>query len=294
MVSLLTGVMLCLPSPAICKRADLSWVQSWAIQLQNADIDSLVDATYDVVVIDYARDGSETSEYTFEEIEHVRNSGKLVLAYLSIGEAEDYRFYWKRKWTEAMPFFMGPENPHWPGNYLVRYWTSSWWNKALRPYLDRILAAGFDGVYLDLVDAYWWWYAYGGMPVRQSANRMARTIRRIAEYARKYAGEEFVVCGQNGISLLNDASTRWCKNYIADIDAVGMESLFYNIWSREDQAYRLSLLKTVSDAGKKIFNVEYIDGSLLDAYFETLDTVPLDILGYPAGPDRALDELILY
>ena len=56
---------------------------------------------------------------------------RIVLAYLSIGEAEDYRSYWQRDWSVSPPAWLGAENPDWPGNYAVNYWDeagrrSSW------------------------------------------------------------------------------------------------------------------------------------------------------------------------
>ena len=49
------------------------------------------------------------------------------------------------------------ENPDWAGNYKVRYWEQGWQDLILsgpESYLNRITAAGFDGVYLDLIDAF--------------------------------------------------------------------------------------------------------------------------------------------
>jgi cysteinyl-tRNA synthetase len=282
----------CLPTAAE-DRADLSWVQSFAIQLQDADIDEVVDSTYDVIVVDYSRDGSDAGAYTKAEIDRVRGSGKLVLAYLSLGEASDYRFYWKGSWREGNPGFVGPENPDWPGDYAVKYWQSGWWTKAVAPWLDRILAAGFDGVWLDRVDAYWYWYEQGENPVT-SANRMAQLVRKVAEYARARAGANFIVCPNNGLAMLDDASARWRANYLADIDAVGVESLFYDYWDLDDQAYRLAKLGQFAAAGKRLFGIEYIGLDLLDEYFDTLNGLDFEILGYPADPDRLLDELVLY
>jgi cysteinyl-tRNA synthetase len=287
---LLVAVAVCLPGAAAGTRGDLSDIASWGIQLQGADIDTVADAPYDLVVIDYSYYGDADTEYTFDEIKSIRDSGKVVLAYFSCGEAEDNRFYWKSTWKTGKPGFIGEENPDWEGNYAVKYWKNGWWTKALQPYLDRILDAGFDGVYLDRVDAYWYWYE-ASVPVERSANRMAKLVRKIAAYARAQAGEGFIVCPQNGISLLDDASSTWAADYLADIDAVGMESLYYNIWSTADKQYRLGLL---ADAGKKVFNLEYIGPAKYEEYFDTLAASSLDIVGYPADPDRMLDELILY
>ncbi len=80
-----------------------------------------------------------------------------MICYMSIGEAEDYRWYWEGSWEQDPPSWLGPENPDWPGNYLVRYWDSGWQSIIYGnddAYLDRIMDAGFDGVYLDKIDSF--------------------------------------------------------------------------------------------------------------------------------------------
>jgi cysteinyl-tRNA synthetase len=51
---------------------------------------------------------------------------RLVIAYMSIGEAEDYRYYWQDDWYAHPPAWLRAENPDWPGNYLVAYWDPAW------------------------------------------------------------------------------------------------------------------------------------------------------------------------
>ncbi|MFQ5795846.1 MAG: endo alpha-1,4 polygalactosaminidase [Candidatus Bipolaricaulia bacterium] len=82
---------------------------------------------------------------------------RLVIAYMSIGEAEDYRYYWQAEWKPNPPSWLAEENPDWPGNYKVRYWDRNWQNviyESNDSYLKKILDAGFDGVYLDIIDAF--------------------------------------------------------------------------------------------------------------------------------------------
>ncbi|MHC4933743.1 MAG: MJ1477/TM1410 family putative glycoside hydrolase [Planctomycetota bacterium] len=280
-------------APPAGARADLSGLQTWAIQLQGADISEIVAADYDLVVIDYSKDGTDSGAYSHSEIESVRSSGTTVIAYLSIGEASDFRFYWQDDWTEGSPSFIGPANPNWPGAYRAQYWKRGWWDQAIRPHLDRILDAGFDGVSLDGIDTYWFWYLQGQDPVR-SADRMAQLVRKVAEYARERAGEDFIVCPTNGLSMLDDTSAKWRRNYVADIDAVLAESLFYNYYSAENQAYRILKLEELALEGKTILSLEYLDLSLIDEYFGILAQQSAEMIGYPADPDRLLDELVLY
>ena len=114
---------------------------------------------YDLLIIDLFFDDQA---FTAQEIARLRskaNGGsRLVLCYLSIGEAEEYRYYWNSTWESSPPAWLLEENPNWAGNYRVQYWKEEW--KTIitgnpQSYLAKILAAGFDGVYLDLVDAFW-------------------------------------------------------------------------------------------------------------------------------------------
>ena len=117
---------------------------------------------FDLVIMDYAKYGDQKSEYSAEDIGVTKKGGnsgcgKVILAYLSIGEAEDYRYYWRDEWTTDPPVWLDEENPNWPGNYKVRYWEEGWQANIFggdSSYLKRILDAGFDGVYLDIIDAF--------------------------------------------------------------------------------------------------------------------------------------------
>ena len=83
---------------------------------------------------------------------------------MSIGEAEDYRYYWREDWVAEPPSWLADENPDWPGNYKVRYWDTDWQSIIYGTgdsYLGQILAAGFDGVYLDIIDAFEYFEEYG-------------------------------------------------------------------------------------------------------------------------------------
>ncbi|NOX86519.1 MAG: hypothetical protein GXO86_11260, partial [Chlorobi bacterium] len=79
------------------------------------------------------------------------------VCYMSIGEAEDYRYYWQPDWKPGNPSWLDKENPDWEGNYKVKYWDKGWQGIIFGndgSYLKKILDAGFDGVYLDIIDAF--------------------------------------------------------------------------------------------------------------------------------------------
>ncbi len=121
-------------------------------------INAVSQTNYDVVIMDLFHN---KEAYIYSEIGQLKtkhNGGKrLVICYMSIGEAEDYRFYWQSDWNKNKPSWLEPENPNWEGNYKVRYWEQEWKNIIYgddNSYLKKIINAGFDGVYLDIIDAF--------------------------------------------------------------------------------------------------------------------------------------------
>lgn len=126
---------------------------------KTAYINAVTATNYDLLIMDlYFNDGTEFSQAEINQLKNKANGGKrLVISYMSIGEAENYRYYWKSSWVIKKPNWMDGENPNWPGNYKVRYWDQSWKDIIYgndNSYLKKILDAGFDGVYLDIIDAF--------------------------------------------------------------------------------------------------------------------------------------------
>lgn len=265
-------------------------INSWAYVLQHPSVARLAESPYDLIVTDYSKDGSDRKRFTADEVAVMHRFNKTILCYFSIGEAEEYRFYWQKAWMDNPPRFMGPENPDWAKNHKVKYWREDWWELALKPYLDRILEAGFDGVYLDIVDAYWFWHEQG-MEEQTTADDMVKLIARIADYCRKRAGQNFIICPQNGLGVLESCSPEYKKVYFKTVDMVGLESLLYNIYSVDDRNYRLKLAKQLADAGKTIMAVEYIDEKKYADYLKQVSKLDFKLVPYASTPDAALDVL---
>lgn len=113
---------------------------------------------YDILIIDLFFDDIELNASEIMSLKIKANAGlRLVIAYMSIGEAEDYRYYWQSGWGDNPPSWLAEENPDWPGNYTVQYWEKGWQDIIYgndSSYLKKIIDAEFDGVYLDRIDAY--------------------------------------------------------------------------------------------------------------------------------------------
>jgi len=136
----------------------LCLINHGAFRDKTAFLNALSATNYDLLIIDLFYD---TLPLTADEIARLKtkaNGGRrLILSYLSIGEAEDYRYYWRPEWQQNPPDWLLEQNPDWPGNYRVKYWDPQW-QKIIygndNSYVKKILTAGFDGIYLDLIDAF--------------------------------------------------------------------------------------------------------------------------------------------
>jgi cysteinyl-tRNA synthetase len=114
---------------------------------------------YDLIIMDLFFD--EDVSFNSSEIEQLKtkaNGGKrLVVCYMSIGEAEDYRYYWQSSWRRGDPAWLDRENRNWEGNYKVHYWDPAWQSIIFgndASYTKKIIDAGFDGAYLDIIEAF--------------------------------------------------------------------------------------------------------------------------------------------
>jgi cysteinyl-tRNA synthetase len=120
---------------------------------------ALNETDYDLVIMDafFADDQAFTSSEIAALKQKKHGGSRMIVAYMSIGEAEGYRFYWQESWDFIRPRWLDAENPEWEGNYKVKYWMPEWQEIMYGnddSYLKKILDAGFDGVYLDIIDAY--------------------------------------------------------------------------------------------------------------------------------------------
>lgn len=246
------------------RRSLLSEVKSWTIQLRFLDRAALAASPTDLVVIDHAPHPKKDVEVPFltSEVSDLKSGPdskrRLVLAYLSIGEAERYRFYWKPEWEVAVtkPAWLGSENPQWPGDFAVDYTNPEWQSIIFgspESYLDRIVAAGFDGVYLDRSDVF-----QDLEPARKDArDAMVRFISRLSDHARRVK-PQFLVVMQNAEELIDDAGLR------QRLDGIAKEDLAYgsdnSALENPPQMVRDSLqyLRKAKRAGLAVFTLEYV------------------------------------
>lgn len=243
-------------------------VRHWGYRLQGGrskrkakplSIADLAAAPHDLLVMDFSRDGSVAGAYTADDIARLKarpGANSVIVSYISIGEASDYRDHWQDEWTTytdkeqraagvptpQAPAWLGAWNEDWPNSRKVRYWDKGWqdiiFNDARTGWLDRIVEAGFDGAYLDIVDGYYHWGACvpehdrrKGDPKteREAAARMIDFVVKLAAHTREI-NPEFLIIPQNGaniIDALEDEDHRRRDAYLAAISAIACEDLFF-------------------------------------------------------------------
>lgn len=263
----------------------LSTARSFAYQLQGFSIEQLAASTYDVLIIDYSFDGTSAGAVTRSQVDAIKvgHPNRKVLAYLSIGEAERYRYYFSRSWIQRgtgackvrpsrrAPAWLGDPNPSFCDNFNVKFWDRTWRDvlftrkKGRSGYLDRIIAAGFDGVYLDIIDGYRHWDREEGNGIRpRAATDMATLVLAIAKHARvtkKMPG--FIVVPQNGSDILDEIPPLLSTKYLEAIDAIGAEDTFYfgdadENNSLDPQAETIRFLERFIEYGRPVLAVDYV------------------------------------
>ena len=234
---------------------------------KSAAVAQLKESGRDWIVLDAAF--ADDTPWEQEDLDTIRSgkAGRKVVAYLSIGEAEDYRPYWQSEWvsngkpTAAAPVWLGIENPDWKGNYQVKYWNADW-QKLMLAAIDETMARGFDGVYLDIVDGFQT-YEQGAdgylddrinPETKQTYRRdMVDWVKAIAARARAKNPTALVI-PQNGSQLVAD------KDFVDVISAQGIEDLFTNGKKLQPASHTdeiLGHLKTLASAKKPVLLIEY-------------------------------------
>ena len=267
----------------------ISAVNDFFYQLQNLDLVAIGETAYDLIVMDYAAEGGDETAFTAAEIAALKSSpggDKIVLAYMSIGEAEDYRFYWQDDWESGNPTWLDVENPDWEGNYKVHYWDPGW-QAVILNYTDHLLDAGFDGAYLDIIDAYEY---YGDLGRSTAAQEMAAFVAAIRAHARS-RDPDFTIFPQNAPQLAEAVPT-----YLDSVDGIGQEDIYYG-YEGDDvmtpPAVSTELERTLDlfkNAGKLVLTVDYATtpSHVDDAYTRS------QAKGYvPLVTVRDLDQLII-
>ena len=286
----------------------LDRVDSWLYHLGDVNrrrANEIADTDADMVITEWASYAEGEAPYTAAHLERMRgdDADRLIVSYLSIGEAETYRYYWDDAWEGDPPAWLDEPNGEWPDNINVRYWDEDW-QAVIFDYVDRIVDAGFNGLYLDLVQAYEHWEDEEPDSGVRYPREMANFLADIRAHAEERLAEidpdrEFVMIGQNGLELLRN------DTYANAVDGIAREDLrFYYRngnpdgfpeWPDSEYDYHLDLLRMAEQNGISAFVVEYVPGTQTGAAEEGLTAEADDLAreGIPlyVADNRDLDTI---
>jgi cysteinyl-tRNA synthetase, unknown class len=241
-------------------------IEFWAYQIQGLQgsvepVSALVREPYDMVVIEPTRTEYEGMEFdTAGVVSRLKSSvssrpgvGKLVLAYVDIGQAEDWRWYWPRRSRGSLdpatlaggPSYALTNDPDgWTGNYPVAYWTPEWQAIAVTgtdtspmPFfsetecccgplfnsiIEEVVRDGFDGIYLDWVEA--WENTFVAAEAAKAGVDPADAMVSFISLLRNSTPADFVIIQQNSAKL---AQTARGTELMSLVDAIAQEGVFF-------------------------------------------------------------------
>jgi cysteinyl-tRNA synthetase len=287
--------------PGLAEPKNLEDVTYWAYQLQDISapgtVDVLVTSHYDMLVLepnrtDWPDNQSFDTRGMLTRLKHSPASDglhrKLIIAYIDVGEAEDWRWYWtwSRDWDctgdppDDWPDFILTCDPDgWSGNYPVAYWDPAWKDIIIygqdsdpaRDYnsaIDEAIRDGFDGIYLDWVEAFEddEVAAAARAAGLDPAAEMITFIQEMRDYANP-RNPDFVIIQQNAASLIDGR-----PELVNVIDAISQEAIWYDgeadvdwedptgyDWANDASLvnYYLNHLDQYLSAGLPVFDCEY-------------------------------------
>ena len=206
-----------------------NWIYLIDVNLSDESVEEIVNSDYDMVVIDFISSEADNTDYPMAEtIARMQNAPhpKKVIAYIDIGEAEEYRIYWDESWGIGNPAWIVGDDPDgWAENYPVAFWAEEWqeiWlgNGGL---LDQIGEVGFDGVYLDWVEAY-----SDENVVTVAIDEGTNPIYAMIEFVSAISANVKDECGDCVVIAQNAAELVEYAEYAATIDGLAQEQVWFD------------------------------------------------------------------
>jgi uncharacterized protein (TIGR01370 family) len=161
----------------------LAAVETWGLAIGNKTLKGeLVEryAGYDLLVVD----GQEAKR---RQVTDLRSSGKVVLGYLSVGTIEAYR-----PWYRLLKPYRLEAWKDWKDEFFADVSRRSYRRKMLDRIAPKLLAKGFDGLFLDNVDMI--------ERHRRETKGMHKLVRGLSGLVR---ADGRLLFGQNGYDVLD-------------------------------------------------------------------------------------------
>lgn len=140
----------------------------------------------------------------------LKNGRTKFIAYVSVGEAEDYRDYWAKVKSSSM---LVEKNINWKGAHLVDIRSQEWRDVLFGHTLKKVVDKGFDGVFLDTIDTAIYLEDKDAKTFAGSKKALVELVKLIRQ-----KHPDLIIVPNNGLEVLSE--------YAGDVDAVLVEDLY--------------------------------------------------------------------
>ncbi len=239
-------------------------------QLQNANFDELITLENTIIFLE-----KDDINLTPTQIWELKSNWNILIAYISIWEAETRRDYWNNSWidsewnlTDLAPSWLGEKNPNW-SSYKVKFW-EDWWKEIVYSRINDIKEVWYDWILLDVVDVYDYWQnqVSDDLKVVDADDKMITFISDIRDYLWEY----LAIIPNQWFSLIEKP---W---YLDLINWFLTESIFSeNSIERPDSEknWQLQYLEQIQNywSWKTIMDIDYIsdNNDLVCAYYDYIN-----------------------
>jgi endo-alpha-1,4-polygalactosaminidase (GH114 family) len=162
----------------------LAQVQSFLYLISNSLEDpgvesAIASSPYDLVMASFAvNDPNLTAAVAAANPAH----DKILLGYFDLTEASASNN--PDLFSGPLPSWFGTTNPGWAGIYSVQYWAPQWESEVFSQ-IDRMIAAGFDGVFFDVANGDTEWLpgnSFGNPGVTDATAKLEKLVSDIHAY----------------------------------------------------------------------------------------------------------------
>lgn len=186
------------------------------------------------------------------DLKNLNNSTTLI-AYVSLGEAEQYRAYWSR--IKKQPWIIG-ENPNWPENFYVDVRNLEWKNILIKEVIPNIIAQGFHGIFMDTLDTA---EMLEEDFQEQYQGAKKAMIKLVSQIRTKYP--DLIIISNNGFAILDEIASYLDGALVEDVYM--MIDFEKNIYKKVPHKERKSKERLLIDLKKKynlpIFTIDYVN-----------------------------------
>lgn len=224
---------------------NLNSVKTFAYYTSQVDPETVGKSDYDLMIVNEADANSRL--FDAADIEKMKTNDKLVIAEISVGHAESYRWYWKKEWDRARPSFLGEEISK--NKFLVKGLGSNEWESITKSIVDRAIESGYDGILLDGIDA---WIDLGGSKALR--DETVDYVIGLSKYA-KSKNKDFLIFTKNSEQLGMIAP------FAAAVDAVVKEGMVYSLAGPKNSYDQIvKSIRELKYINKPVFVIEYVTG----------------------------------